>query len=179
MKRFIGFVSLLALIVSTMSVMSLQPAPAQGKGGSGGGGGGSTQSATFAGSWSGTITTSFGTVAFTMRISQSLSALSGIPCPLAEPREMQRGAPAEAPMRDVAPAENIDVGILDKAWVRRVVGLHGPAPGAATDAVFDAHGIPSTIAIRFPIHAMTGTAIEFPSALYRGPSGQSPAGLLR
>ncbi len=41
------------------------------------GGGGGTASATFSGNWSGTITTSFGTGAFTMRISQSVSALSG------------------------------------------------------------------------------------------------------
>lgn len=35
----------------------------------------------------------------------------------------------------------------------------------------------STSAIRLPIHAMTGTAIELPNALYRGPSGL--CGLLR
>ncbi len=38
------------------------------------------------------------------------------------------------------------------------------------------HGIRSTIAIRSPIHRMTGTAIELPNARYRGPSA---AGFLR
>ena len=37
----------------------------------------------------------------------------------------------------------------------------------------------STILIRSPIHRITGTAIELPIALYRGPSGQLSASLLR
>ena len=51
---------------------------ASGGGGSGGGGGGGgVQTPTFSGNWSGTITASFGTWAFTLRISQSQTALSG------------------------------------------------------------------------------------------------------
>jgi len=37
----------------------------------------------------------------------------------------------------------------------------------------------STMLIRSPIQRMTGTAIELPMLLYRGPSGQLSAGLLR
>ena len=49
-----------------------------GSGGSGGGGGGGgIQTLTFSGNWSGTITTSFGTGAFTMGISQSTTGVSG------------------------------------------------------------------------------------------------------
>jgi len=44
---------------------------------SGGGGGGGGQGTNFSGNWSGTITTSFGTGLYTMRISQSGTALSG------------------------------------------------------------------------------------------------------
>ena len=43
----------------------------------GGGGGGGTQTPTFSGNWSGTITTSFGTGAFTMGLSQSATGVSG------------------------------------------------------------------------------------------------------
>ena len=43
----------------------------------GGGGGGGVKVLNFSGNWSGTITTSFGTGAFTMKISQSSGALSG------------------------------------------------------------------------------------------------------
>lgn len=47
------------------------------KGIPGGGGGGTVQAGSFAGNWSGTITTSFGTGAFTMGLSQSGSIVSG------------------------------------------------------------------------------------------------------
>jgi hypothetical protein len=46
-------------------------------GGSGSGGGGGIQTQTFSGNWSGTITTPFGTGAFTMGISQSPTTVSG------------------------------------------------------------------------------------------------------
>jgi hypothetical protein len=45
-----------------------------------------------------------------------------------------------------------------------------------------AHIVPlsaSTAAMRSPIHSMQFTAMLFPSALYLGPSGQSPAAFLR
>ena len=42
-----------------------------------GGGGGTVQAPNFSGNWSGVITTSFGTGAFTMRISQSQTSLTG------------------------------------------------------------------------------------------------------
>lgn len=74
MRKWLGFLSLLALIVGAFSVMTLVSPPAQA---SGGGGGGGTQAASFSGNWSGTITTSFGTGAFTMRIAQSSTAVSG------------------------------------------------------------------------------------------------------
>jgi hypothetical protein len=48
-----------------------------GSGGSGGGGGGGSRAASFSGNWSGTITTTFGTGAFTMGISQSTTTVSG------------------------------------------------------------------------------------------------------
>jgi len=41
------------------------------------GGGGTIQAPSFSGNWSGTISTSFGTGTFTMRISQSQTSLSG------------------------------------------------------------------------------------------------------
>ena len=41
------------------------------------------------------------------------------------------------------------------------------------------HYSSSTICILSPIHRMTGTAMLFPIALYRGPSGQSSGALLR
>lgn len=50
--------------------------PAFASGGSGGGGGG-VKVVNFSGNWSGTITTSFGTGAYTMKISQSAGSLSG------------------------------------------------------------------------------------------------------
>lgn len=65
--------SLYALI-GVCAALFLSPAVKAQKGGGGGGGG---QTAPFSGNWSGTITTSFGTGAFTMRISQSSTALSG------------------------------------------------------------------------------------------------------
>lgn len=66
----------LALLVAT--TVGLKPilSFASGTGGGGGGGGG-IQTATFSGNWSGTITTSFGTGAFTMGISQSATGVSG------------------------------------------------------------------------------------------------------
>jgi hypothetical protein len=65
---------LVAITIGTAPSVSF----ASGGGGSGGGGGGGgVQTPTFAGNWSGTITTSFGTGAFTMGISQSPTALSG------------------------------------------------------------------------------------------------------
>lgn len=66
-KRFCGWFSL--LFVSAI-LIAIAPATAQ-KGGGGG------SSSGFSGNWSGTITTSFGTGAFTMRISQSSATLSG------------------------------------------------------------------------------------------------------
>jgi hypothetical protein len=45
--------------------------------GDGGGGGGGVTTPTFCGNWSGTITTSFGTGAFTMGLSQSQTGVSG------------------------------------------------------------------------------------------------------
>ena len=45
--------------------------------GGGGGGGGRVTTTTFSGNWSGTITTSFGTGAFTMGLSQSQTSVSG------------------------------------------------------------------------------------------------------
>jgi hypothetical protein len=63
----------LAVITGTISL-----APrAFASGGNGGGGGGTVQAPNFSGNWSGTISTSFGTGAFTMRISQSQTSLVG------------------------------------------------------------------------------------------------------
>lgn len=77
MKKILGLLSLLSLLCLALSVTSL-PAMAQKGGGSGGGGnGGGNPAPNFSGNWSGTITTSFGTGAFTMRISQSSSVISG------------------------------------------------------------------------------------------------------
>lgn len=56
----------------TMAFAQTPHAFAQGGGGSGGG-----TTVNFAGNWTGTISTSFGTGAFTMRISQSGSTLTG------------------------------------------------------------------------------------------------------
>jgi hypothetical protein len=59
-------------------LLSTLPTPVAASGGSGGGGGGGgSQATTFSGNWSGTITTSFGTGAFTMAISQSATTVSG------------------------------------------------------------------------------------------------------
>ena len=65
---------LAALVALTIGLM---PGLASASGGSGSGGGGGIQTPTFSGNWSGTITTSFGTGAFTMGISQSATAVSG------------------------------------------------------------------------------------------------------
>jgi hypothetical protein len=72
MRKFLVFLSMFVLIAGTMTV-PLAPAQA----GRSGGGGGGIPAANFSGNWSGTITTSFGTGAFTMRISESVSALTG------------------------------------------------------------------------------------------------------
>lgn len=64
---------MLSLIVA-VSVTTVAPrAFASG----GGGGGGGVKVVNFSGNWSGTITTPFGTGAFTMNISQSSGSLSG------------------------------------------------------------------------------------------------------
>jgi hypothetical protein len=71
MKSIHGVICMLcACIVMAVAV----PATARRSGGGGGGGGGGT---TFAGNWAGTISTSFGTGALTMKLSQSATALSG------------------------------------------------------------------------------------------------------
>ena len=58
--------------------ISMMPGLTFASGGSGSGGGtGGVQTPNNAGNWTGTITTPFGTGAFTMRISQSLTSLSG------------------------------------------------------------------------------------------------------
>ena len=68
----------LALLVAATAGLMPSLSFASGGGGSGGGGGGGgIQTPTISGNWSGTITTSFGTGAFTLRISQSQTALSG------------------------------------------------------------------------------------------------------
>ena len=61
----------------TLNFLCMPVAASGGPGGGGGGGGGGTQTATFSGNWSGTITTPFGTGAFTMGISQSSTTVSG------------------------------------------------------------------------------------------------------
>lgn len=66
---FVFFAVLLACTATVAGTLS--PARARS------GGGGGTPSAAFAGNWSGTITTSFGTGAYTMRISQSSGVLTG------------------------------------------------------------------------------------------------------
>lgn len=58
------------LLLCLSAVVLSRPATAQKVGGG-------TQSSSFAGNWKGTITASFGTGAFTMRISQSATGLSG------------------------------------------------------------------------------------------------------
>jgi len=63
---------ILGLIVATSAVTVTPRAFA-----SGGNGGGGVKVVNFSGNWSGTITTSFGTGAFTMKISQSAGSLSG------------------------------------------------------------------------------------------------------
>src|SRR5579859_2911519 len=77
MKNVCPLLSHLALMLGTLSGLLLSSPVAAQKGGGGGGGGGGTQTLTFSGNWSGTVTTSFGTGAFTMRISQSGTTLSG------------------------------------------------------------------------------------------------------
>ena len=71
MNRLFGLYALTGICAALL----LSPAVKAQKGGGGGGGGG--QATPFSGNWSGTVTTSFGTGAFTMRISQSSTALSG------------------------------------------------------------------------------------------------------
>src|SRR5690348_2008714 len=67
----------LASLVAFLGVLafSLMPNSALASGGSGGGGG--VKVLNFSGNWSGSISTSFGTGAFTLKISQSASSLSG------------------------------------------------------------------------------------------------------
>lgn len=69
----VGLVTLLmALLITTT------PNAAFASGGTGGGGGGGgVKVVNLSGNWSGTISTSFGTGAFTMKISQSVGSLSG------------------------------------------------------------------------------------------------------
>ena len=64
-----------ALVAGTINIAP--KALASGGNNGGGGGGGSVQAPAFSGNWSGTVSTSFGTGAFTMRISQSGAGLSG------------------------------------------------------------------------------------------------------
>ena len=65
---------MLGLLVA-MSAMTTTPRALAS--GGGGGGGGGIKALNFSGNWAGTIATSFGTGAFTMKISQSSGALSG------------------------------------------------------------------------------------------------------
>ena len=57
---------LVTLIVAL--TLNLMPNAAHASGGAGGGGGGGVKILNFSGNWSGTISTSFGTGAFTMKI---------------------------------------------------------------------------------------------------------------
>lgn len=72
--------SLLTAVMTLVIAFGISMIPgltfASGGSGSGGGGGG-VQTPNSAGNWTGTITTPFGTGAFTMRISQSGTSLSG------------------------------------------------------------------------------------------------------
>jgi hypothetical protein len=68
---------LIAFSVSMMPSLTFASGPGGGGGSGGGGGGGGIQTPTFSGNWNGTITTSFGTGAFTMGISQSATGVSG------------------------------------------------------------------------------------------------------
>ncbi len=67
------FFALLSLLVAGMLLLASGPTHASG--GSGGGGGGSTTP--FSGNWNGAITTSFGTGAFNLKMSQSGTTLNG------------------------------------------------------------------------------------------------------
>ena len=62
---------MLGLIVAVSAITATPHAFASG------GGGGGVKVANFSGNWSGTITTPFGTGAFTMKISQSVGSLTG------------------------------------------------------------------------------------------------------
>ncbi len=65
-------------LVTLIVALNLMPNAALASGGTGGGsGGGGVKVVNFSGNWSGTISTSFGTGAFTMKISQSVGSLSG------------------------------------------------------------------------------------------------------
>jgi hypothetical protein len=71
-----------AALIALLMIFSIGMTPslsfASGGSGSGGsGGGGTVQATAFAGNWSGTITTPFGTGAFTMGISQSATTVTG------------------------------------------------------------------------------------------------------
>jgi hypothetical protein len=66
-------VAVLGLAVVTGTINLAPRALASG----GNGGGGTVQAPSFSGNWSGTVSTSFGTGSFTMRISQSQTSLSG------------------------------------------------------------------------------------------------------
>jgi hypothetical protein len=68
---------LVTCIVALSLTLSLMPNSAFASGGSGGGGGGGVKVLNFSGNWSGSISTSFGAGAFTMKISQSGGSLSG------------------------------------------------------------------------------------------------------
>jgi hypothetical protein len=66
----------LGLAIATATLI-VSPRLLASGGNNGGGGGVGIQAPTFSGNWSGTISTPFGTGAFTMRISQSVTSLSG------------------------------------------------------------------------------------------------------
>ena len=71
--------ALVAGFVTSILVLaiSLMPNSAFASGGGGGGVGGGVKVLNFSGNWNGSISTSFGTGAFTLKISQSGSSLSG------------------------------------------------------------------------------------------------------
>lgn len=64
-----GGVSLLTAVMTLLIAFSVSMMPSLTFASGPGGGGGGIQTPTFSGNWSGTITTSFGTGAFTMGIS--------------------------------------------------------------------------------------------------------------
>lgn len=80
-RRTTGKPILMTGLLALGILLSNAPTPVAASGGSGsggsGGGSGGGQVATFSGNWTGTITTSFGTGAFSMGISQSSTTVSG------------------------------------------------------------------------------------------------------